>query len=209
MTPAYRFGFRITRHVTAGGRPRRRNAGAIPILAVCAVLATVGAVAAGIAHRNNTERAAQYAADPSCRASLGMKPSSAAVDGRCTIEFATVTVRYVHTYRRSRSYRLGLETSDGAVDSIELKGPDDKVIWDASPVRSAIVVQRFTDRGPGKRHVTLVTSNGLQARTAWNPAWQTMNTEIGMWFLGMAALVCTLALLWLRARRTPVAIPLM
>ena len=174
-----------------GGGARQRGNGATLLLAICAVLATIGAAAAEVARRHNVARAAAYAGDASCGALAVAAPG-----GLCTTELAVVTGHYVHTYRSSHYYRLVLRTADGAADSIELKGTPHKSLWDASPIGSRLSVQRFAGDGPAKRHVTLVRAIGLEARTEWNPAWQQGNTEVGVWFLGGLAVVFGIVLLW-------------
>lgn len=186
--------------MTVDGKPPRRSAGAGPILAIIALLATIGTVAAAIAYRRNVARAARYAVDPSCQAPL-VVGSPSAPNALCTTEPATITAQWVHRNRGSRYYRLAMHSDGRAIDSVEVKGANAKAIWNALPVGSAVTVQRFTDVKPDQRRVTLVTTGGLSALTAWNPAWQEKNTKTGMWFLGIIALLSAAALVRLRARR--------
>jgi hypothetical protein len=152
------------------------------MLAVIALLATIGAVAAGIAYRKNMSRAARYAADPSCQSSLIV------AQGSCTTEPATITAQWIKKNRGSRYYRLAMRTT-GSIDSVELKGANDKAVWNASPVGSLITAQRFAYPETERPRVTLIAVNSLSALTAWNPAWQEKNTKVGMWFLGIIALL--------------------
>lgn len=200
MDSSFHFKFRVKRRTVVGGADlQRRAANAAPFLAIIAVLASAGAIAAGMSRQHNAMRAARYASDPSCRTSL-FQNSSNSPKGLCSSESATVAARWVHSYRGSHYYRLALRASDGIVDSIEAKGRNDKAIWIAAPVGAAVTVRRFTENGLTKRHVTLVAAGGLDAQTQWNPAWEANDAELGGWFLAIVALLSTAGLVWTRAR---------
>jgi hypothetical protein len=182
------------------GKRSQRSIGAGLMLMVIAVLATIGTVAIGISYRNNEQRAARYAADPSCQSSLVVRSPAAPV-GLCTTELATITALWLHRNRGTRYYRLAMLTTSRVIDSLDLKGENDKAVWNAARVGSSITVQRFAYPATERRRVTLVAVNGLNAQTAWNPAWQEKNAKVGMWFCGIAALLSMAGLLLVRARR--------
>jgi hypothetical protein len=180
---------------------RRPRQGPTILLAMCAVLSAGGTAFAAIAARQNAHRAERYAADPVCHVAPSLGQLDTLPPSPCMVAVAMVTAQYVHTNRGARYYRLALRTADGVVDSIEAKGANDKAIWGALPVGSRVAVQRFLDDGARLPHVTIVAVNGLSARTEWNPAWQAGNTQFGVWFMGIATLVCGIALVWVRRRR--------
>ena len=196
-----RYTYRIEKSIAVGSVRRRRPRGAIPIVAVIAVLSTAGAIGAEIAHRNNAARASRYAQDPSCRASLVTTGNTISSRASCTGEDATVTAQYIHSYRSSHYYRLGLRTADGMIDSVEMTGPAAVALWRALPVGSVATVQRFAHDAASTRHVTLVRVGALEGRTEWNPAWQEGNTLLGVWFLGLIAMASCITL-WIHARRS-------
>ena len=186
--------------VTAGG-PRRRVSGLVPILAIIAVLATGGAIAAKVSHAHNLLRLALFQADPLCGAASA-EAERAASTRVCTVGPATVSARWVHVYKGSRYFRLALAVPDGAIDSVELKGATEKAAWNAATPGSPATITRFVEALDTKPHVTRVTAGGLTATTSWSPEWRNRDTDIGIWFLGLTAGACIVALLWIRARRT-------
>lgn len=196
-----RFTYRIEKSITVGSVRSRKPRGAMPIVALIAVLSTVGTIGAEVAHRNNAARASRYAQDPSCRESLATPGSTISSRASCTGEDATVTAQYIHTYRSSHYYRLGLRTADGMIDSVEMTGPATVALWRALPVGSVARVQRFSHDAASPRHVTLVRVGTLEGRTEWNPLWQEGNTLLGVWFLGLVAMASCIAL-WLHSRRS-------
>ena len=178
----------------------RRPPNAVPMLVVVAVLSAGGAIAAAISYRHNDPRAERYAADSTCQAPPQARPSAALV-GLCTTEFATIVSRWIHTYKSSHYYRLGLQSADGVVDSVELEGPYSKTLWNGASLGSSVVVRRFAEDAPPARHVTLVASGGLAARTLWNPEWEKGDRVFGVWFLSTVFAACVAALVWIRAHR--------
>ena len=182
-------------------RARKRRSNLIPIVAVIAVLSTIGAIAASIANSNNSARAARYDADPGCQVPL-TRAVAASPPSACSNGDALVVAQYVHTLKSSRYYRLALRTSDGVVDSIEIQSRPAKALWALAPVGATARVQRFTETGSVRRHVTGVSVDNLSTRTEWNPAWQRGNTETGMVFLWIIAAASVIALVVMR-RRAP------
>ena len=200
-----RLNYTVKERVIIGARPSARtSSGAVPMLAVVAVLATAGAIAAGIGYRHNSHRAARYAADSGCTAPAEVTPPTSS-NGLCATESATVEARWIHTYRSSHYYRLAVRSADGVVDSIELHGSNDKAIWMATPIGSAVMVRRFSEEASPKQHVTLVATKGLVAQTLWDPEWENRDREFGIWFLSIVAVVCSAGLYRIRARRSPEA----
>ena len=178
---------------------RKKRGSLIPVVAVIAMLSTIGAIGASVAYSNNSARAARFDADPGCQAPLNRAvpttPPSA-----CSNDDALVVAQYVHTLKSSRYYRLALRTSDGVVDSIEIQRRPAKALWASAPVGTTARVQRFTEPGSAKRHVTGVRVNDLSTLTEWNPTWQRGNTEMGIAFLSIIAGASVIALIVMRRR---------
>ena len=180
----------------------RPTAGAGPILLVIAVLATIGTFAALLAHHNNAARVAAFRADPTCRQDrLSVAPGAPVMS--CTIATATIASRWIHRYKGSRYYRLAVQPAGGGTDSVELKGSRDKSVWNLATPGSVATVTLFTESPTARRRVTRVTTSTLTAITSWNPEWRDTDSQLGVWFLGITAAACMMALAWIRWRRTP------
>ena len=178
----------------------RTAVGSGPILLVIAVLATVGTLAALLAHRNNAARLAAFRGDPTCTQG-GLSAVPGAPGRSCSIVTATIASRWIHRYKGSRYYRLAVQPAGGGTDSVELKGPTDKSVWNMATPASVATVTLFTESPTARRRVTRVSTSTLTAITSWNPEWRDTDSEFGVWFLGITALACTVALLRIRSRR--------
>jgi len=184
--------------------PRRRRRGdSTVVLAIFTLFAIVGAAFATYTLRHNQARAERYGADATCTAAFALSAVTARNgDSPCTVETASVTDRWVHTYRSSRYYHLVLRTDDGAVDSVELKGSAQRLPWMSATLGSRLAVQRFTESPPRvRRHITLVELGGRAVRTEWNPIWRASDAMFGTVFLSVTAVGSFIALLVARAQR--------
>jgi len=98
-------------------------------------------------------------------------------------------------------YNVAVRTSDGFVDSVELKGTDARALWDATPIGASVLVQRLTEST--RSHVTVVEKDGLVSRTEWNPAWRQDDAMVGVVFLSAVAAIAIIALIVGLAKARP------
>jgi hypothetical protein len=169
------------------------------LLAILAALAALGAVAADIVHRSNVARVAHYQDDALCWA-----PLSAPIEVKgspCRVETAEVTARWIALDHGTTSMHLAIRTTDGLADSVELKGADNRDLWDGSVVGTSLLVQRFKEPFARRHHVTVVQNNGLVSRTQWNPTWRVDDAALGTTVCAVIAVAALIALLGMRVRR--------
>ena len=200
MSSFFRYRTTFTTRVKIDDRSRKRSAGASTLLAIITLLSTLGAIAAWIGNRDNASRAERYATDASCH---GSSMPGLRADGACSLDSATVTGRYIHTYKGSHTYWLTVRTSRGIVDSIVPKGTAQRSFWEAASPGASLVAQLFNEKNGGRPHVTLVALDGREMPTEWNPGFQAHNTAFGVWFLSIVAVLSGLMLVWQRMHQPP------
>ena len=122
---------------------RRKHDSGMLVIAIVAVLSTIGAIAAGVANGDNSARVARFDADPGCRAPLN-RAVPFTPPSMCSNDDATVVAQYVYSQHNSRYYRLALRQSDGAAHSIETERRPAQALGALAPVGTLVRVQRFT-----------------------------------------------------------------
>jgi len=175
--------------------PRKRRSSAA-VWAIVAIFSTLGAIAADVAYRKNAGRVSRYHEDALCSVPLVAPASSSG--SVCSIDVARVLERKVRSRSHSRVFSVTLRTSDGAAESVVLKGMDGRRLWDATRIGASVYVQRFTEAN--QTHITTIRSNRLQAPTEWNPGWREHDMLTGTVFLSAVALVSIIGLTIVRAK---------
>jgi hypothetical protein len=168
------------------------------IFALLCILCAVGVAAAWKSFNDNEPRLVAYGADAGCGKDLRQPASSPS----CTVERATVSAHWRRSRRGSDYYHATIATADGAAEQVQLKGRRLRAVWDAMPVGSSVMAERFSDPARGApRHVTAVRAADRVVQTSWNPAYRKRDSVAGLIALSIGTIGCGIGWMFALRRR--------